>query len=95
MLPCVARARCPAREHRALTVTNQALPEAIGRIYVERYFPPRRKARVQAIRDHVVAAFCHRVDAAAWMTEPTKTIALTKLKAMYFGVGYPEKWQDD
>jgi predicted metalloendopeptidase len=84
-----------SREERAVAATNQALPEAVGRLYVQRYFPPASKARAQAILDHVVAAFTRRVEHASWMGEPTKTVALAKLKAMYFGVGYPERWNDE
>lgn len=83
------------REQRAIAATSQAMPEAVGSLYVQRYFPPATKARVQAILDNVVAAFTRRVAAVAWMTAATKSVALAKLKDMYFGVGYPEKWQDD
>jgi predicted metalloendopeptidase len=50
---------------------------------------------VQSILDHVVAAFSRRVAAVPWMTAATKSVALAKLNGMYFGIGYPEKWQDD
>ncbi len=83
------------REQRAIAATNQAIPEAVGRLYVQRYFPAASKARVKSILDHVVAAFRRRVAAVPWMTAATKSLALSKLKGMYFGVGYPEKWQDD
>ena len=83
------------REQRAIAATNQALPEAVGRLYAQRFFPAASKARVQSILDHVVAAFSRRVAAVPWMTAATKSIALAKLKGMYFGIGYPEHWQDD
>lgn len=83
------------REQRAIDATNRALPEAVGRLYVERYFPATTKARVKSILDQVVAAFSARVAAAPWMTAATKSVALSKLQGMYFGVGYPEAWQDD
>jgi predicted metalloendopeptidase len=50
---------------------------------------------VQSILDRVVAAFGQRVAAVPWMTAATKSVALAKLKGMYFGVGYPAQWQDD
>ena len=84
-----------AREQLAFDATNQALPEAVGRIYVGRYFPANSKARVRVILDHVVAAFRKRVASAQWMSAESKRVALAKLDAMYFGVGYPDKWQDD
>ncbi|MGI9026264.1 MAG: M13 family metallopeptidase [Burkholderiaceae bacterium] len=84
-----------SREERAIAATNQALPEALGRLYVQRYFPAATKARVKSILDDVVAAFSRRVADVPWMTAATKSVALSKLNGMYFGVGYPEKWQDD
>lgn len=83
------------REQRAIAATHEALPEAVGRVYVERHFPPATKARVQAILDQVVAAFGRRVAAVPWMGPETKRVALAKLKTLYFGVGYPQKWPDD
>lgn len=83
------------RERRAIDATNQALPEAVGRLYVQRYFTPADKARVKSILDHVVAALQRRVAAVPWMGGPTKAVALSKLKAMRFGVGYPDRWRDD
>ncbi len=77
---------------RATEVTRTAMQDAIGKLYAERYFPPQHKARVQAIATNVVAAFTARVEAAAWMSPSSKTQALAKLKALYFGVGYPENW---
>ena len=84
----------PPREQRALRATQSALGDAIGRMYVERYFPADQKARVQRIVANVTAAFIERVMGAAWMTPATRTIALAKLRSVYVGVGYPEQWQD-
>jgi predicted metalloendopeptidase len=61
---------------------------------VERYFPVEEKARVQAIVANVIAAFRRRVEAASWMSAETRATALAKLDSVYFGVGYPERWQD-
>ncbi|WP_171091069.1 M13 family metallopeptidase [Usitatibacter rugosus] len=82
------------RAARALDATQRAMSEGLGRIYSERYFPPAYKARVRGIVDNVVAAFSKRVEAVAWMTPESKQVALAKLKTLYFGVGYPENWQD-
>jgi putative endopeptidase len=82
------------RAQRAVEATQSAMSDAIGRMYAERYFPPEHKARVQVIVENVIAAFTQRVEAVAWMSPGTKTIALAKLRAVYFGVGYPERWQD-
>ena len=82
------------RAQRALEATLSAMSDAVGKMYTERHFPPEHKARVQAIVANVVAAFTRRVEAAAWMSPATQAMALAKLRNLYFGVGYPERWQD-
>jgi putative endopeptidase len=82
------------RADAATQATQTAMSEAIGRLYAERHFPAAHKARVQAITANVIAAFTRRVEAATWMSPASKTQALAKLKAVYFGIGYPEKWTD-
>ena len=84
----------PARAQQALAVTQVAMSDAIGRMYVERYFPAEQKARVQAIVANVAVAFAKRAEAATWMSPATKAIALEKLKRLYVGIGYPEHWQN-
>src|SRR5262249_11172117 len=88
-------APAPPRAQRAIAVTNQALPDAVGRLYAERFFPAATKTRAQTILDNVKAAFVRRVAAVPWMTAMTKQVAAAKLQAMYFGVGYPEQWRND
>jgi putative endopeptidase len=88
-----AAAQSP-REQRAMDATSQALPDAMGRMYVEKYFPAETKAKVQSIVADVIDAFAKRVETAQWMTPATKKQALLKLRAMHFDVGYPEKWAD-
>ena len=83
-----------SRAQRALEATQAAMSDAVGRLYTERHFPPEQKARVQAIVANVVAAFTHRVEAATWLSPASKTMALAKLRRLYFGVGYPDRWQD-
>ncbi len=82
------------RADRALEATQAAMGEAVGRMYAERYFPPAAKARVEAIVANVVAAFVRRIEAAPWMSPATRTLALAKMKTLYFGIGYPDQWQD-
>jgi putative endopeptidase len=79
---------------RALAATQSAMRDALGRMYVERYFPPEQKARVERISDNVRAALMKRVEAATWMSPATKASALSKLKTLYVGIGYPERWED-
>ena len=84
----------PDRAQRAIEATQAALGEAVGRLYAERYFAPAQKARLQVIVANVIAAFRKRVEAASWMSAETRATALAKLDAVYFGIGYPERWQD-
>ncbi|HWZ29463.1 MAG TPA: M13 family metallopeptidase, partial [Gemmatimonadales bacterium] len=83
------------RAQRALEATQMALSEAVGRLYAERYFPAGQKGRVQAIVANVVAAFSRRVATVTWMSARTRTLALAKLRTLYVGVGYPDRWADD
>ncbi|MEO8334542.1 MAG: M13 family metallopeptidase [bacterium] len=83
-----------SRAQRASTMTHVAMSDAIGRMYAERYFPAEQKARVQAIVANVVAAFAKRLEAVTWMSPATKAVALEKVKTLYVGVGYPERWPD-
>jgi putative endopeptidase len=83
-----------SRAQRALAATQQAMSGILGRLYVERYFPPQQKARVQAIATNVIAVFRERVKAATWLSPTSRKQALAKLETVYFGVGYPEKWED-
>ena len=76
------------------TPLRLAMSDAIGRMYAERFFPAEQKARVQRIVGNVTAAFIKRVEAATWMSPATRTLALAKLKTLYVGIGYPERWQD-
>jgi predicted metalloendopeptidase len=84
----------PDRAQRALEATQAALGDAVGQLYAERYFPPEQKARLQGIVANVIAAFRTRVETASWMSVETRNTALAKLDAVYFGVGYPERWPD-
>jgi predicted metalloendopeptidase len=82
------------RAKRAVDVTNAALGEAIGRLYVERHFPPAAKARVQEMVANLQAAFGRRIDTLSWMTPATKARAKAKLAVLKVGVGYPDAWRD-
>jgi predicted metalloendopeptidase len=84
-----------SRPERALAATQSAMRDAIGRMYVERYFPAEQKARLERISDNVRAALMKRVEGATWMSPATKASALLKLKTLYVGLGYPDRWPDD
>jgi putative endopeptidase len=82
------------RWQRGVDYTNGALGEAVGRLYVGRYFPAETKAKVQAMVADLVRAFGKRIDALAWMSPETKAKAKQKLETLKVGVGYPDKWED-
>ncbi|MFT3772065.1 MAG: M13 family metallopeptidase [Minicystis sp.] len=82
------------RWKRAVAVTDEALGEAVGKLYVAKYFPPSEKARAEAMVRNVIAAFGKRIDALEWMAPRTKAEAKAKLAALKVGIGYPDKWRD-
>jgi putative endopeptidase len=82
------------RWKRALAHVNADLGDAIGKIYVAKYFPPSSKAAVQELVKNLLAAFDRRIDGLNWMAPQTKAQAKAKLKTLRVGVGYPETWRD-
>ncbi|MCU1276733.1 MAG: Metallopeptidase [bacterium] len=82
------------RWKRAVIATDHALGEAVGKLYVARYFPPAEKKRAEEMVRNLLAAFGRRIDKLAWMAPATKAKAKAKLAALKVGVGYPDKWRD-
>lgn len=82
------------RWKRAVALTDDAVGEIVGKLYVEKYFPPEEKKRAEEMVKNIVAAFGKRIDALAWMSPKTKEQAKAKLAALKVGVGYPDKWRD-
>ena len=82
------------RWKRGIAATSAALPEAVGQIYVARYFPPETKAQMQAMVKNLIAAFGARIDRLEWMSPATKVKARQKLATLRVGVGYPDSWVD-
>jgi predicted metalloendopeptidase len=80
------------RWKRAVNATNDALSDAVGKLYAAKYFPPEAKAKAQAMVKNIIAAWGRRIDALTWMTPATKAKAKEKLFALYVGIGYPETW---
>jgi len=85
----------PPRWRSAAEVTGKALGEAVGKVYVERYFSPETKRSVESLVSHLLTAFDHRIDGLSWMSPVTKAKAKEKLATLKVGVGYPDKWRDD
>jgi putative endopeptidase len=84
----------PERDKATITATNGAVGQAVGQLYMQHYFPPEAKAKVQAMVNDLIAAYRARIPNIAWMSPQTKEKALTKLAAFTIGVGYPDKWID-
>lgn len=84
----------PARWKRAVDATSDDLDYAVGRAYVQKYFPPEAKAEVQDMVKNLIATFDERLDTLAWMTPATRAKAKEKLSALRVGVGYPDTWRD-
>ena len=79
---------------RAVSLDNELLGEAIGRIYTARYFPESAKQRMLALVNNLQTALGERIKAQGWMSDKTKQKALEKLGAFYIKVGYPNTWRD-
>ena len=81
-------------DERALQVVNGSIGEALGRLYVDKKFPPEAKAKAQQMIQNVVAAYETRINNLPWMNADTKKAAVNKLKKMAIKIGYPDKWKD-
>lgn len=71
-----------------------ALGEAIGQVYVERYFPPEAKAAMVDLVENLRTALGERIDGLDWMGDETKAEARAKLASFNPKIGYPDKWKD-
>jgi len=82
------------RWKRAVAFVEDAMGEAIGKIYVERHFPAEAKARMDALVGHLVEAYRQSIATLEWMSEPTRHRALEKLDAFRPKIGFPVRWRD-
>ncbi|RAP36240.1 metallopeptidase [Legionella quinlivanii] len=82
------------RWKRVVNTESQALGFAIGKMYVEKYFPPASKAQVMEILNNIKQALRDELKTLQWMSPATREAALKKLELMKERVGYPEKWWD-
>ncbi len=79
---------------RGSTLVTNAMGEEIGKVYVERYFPPEAKAEADELVRNVIAAMDRRIQGLTWMAPETKRRARAKLAAFTPKIGYPEEWRD-
>jgi putative endopeptidase len=82
------------RWKRGVQNTNLALGEAVGKLYVAKYFSAAEKARAEAMVKNLIAAFGQRIEKLDWMAPETKSKAKAKLAVLKVGVGYPDRWRD-
>ena len=82
------------RWKRAVSSVEGALGEALGQLYVERFFPPAAKERMERLVANLQVALGERIAVQDWMSDETKKVAQDKLDAFYVKVGYPNKWKD-
>ena len=82
------------RWKRAVSVTQGALGEAIGKVYVEKHFPARAKEEMKVLVDYLLEAYRLSILELPWMSDVTKQKALEKLQKFTPKIGYPDKWRD-
>lgn len=82
------------RWKRAVGTVDNVLGEAVGQIYVQRYFPESSKQRMTELVNNLAVALGERIDAQEWMSQETKQRAHEKLSTFYVKIGYPNKWKD-
>ncbi|MDR2628056.1 MAG: M13 family metallopeptidase [Dysgonamonadaceae bacterium] len=82
------------RWKRSVDAVNACLGEAVGALYVEKYFPPAAKEKMLQLVGHLKLALGERINALPWMTDETKAKAQEKLSAFRVKIGYPDKWRD-
>ena len=82
------------RWKRAMSVPNGLLSEAVGEMYVARYFPEKDKERMLELVGNLQQALSQHIDALDWMSDETKARAQEKLSTFTVKIGYPDKWKD-
>ncbi|WP_322857825.1 M13 family metallopeptidase [Mycobacterium shigaense] len=82
------------RWKRGVSLVESLMGDAVGKLYVQRHFPPGAKARIDTLVDNVREAYRLSISELDWMTPQTRERALTKLSKFTAKVGYPVKWRD-
>jgi predicted metalloendopeptidase len=82
------------RWKRAIATIDGTLGEVLGKLYVEKHFPPAAKQRMDEMVRNLVAAYRERIESRDWMGPKTKKLAHAKLDTVLPKIGYPEKWRD-
>ena len=82
------------RWKRVTATVDGAMGEALGQLYVEKYFPAEAKTRMEVLVQNLITALGQRIDMAEWMTDATKANAHEKLGTLLVKIGYPDEWRD-
>jgi putative endopeptidase len=82
------------RWKRGVSLVEGSLGEAVGKVYVEKHFPPAAKARMQELVANLIEAYRVSIEGLDWMSAQTKVKALEKLHKFTPKIGYPDKWRD-
>jgi putative endopeptidase len=82
------------RWKRGIALLDGSIGEALGKLYVAKYFPPQNKARMQALVQNLLEAYRRDIDTLDWMSAETKLGAQAKLAKMSPKIGYPDHWRD-
>jgi putative endopeptidase len=82
------------RWQRGVTLVDEAIGEGLGKLYVAQYFPPEKKARMDALVKNLLAAYRQSIESLDWMGPETKRQAQAKLAAFSPKIAYPVKWRD-
>ena len=88
-----AKQQRPLNE-RALQTVNGTIGEALGKLYVDKYFPAEAKEKAQEMIANVIKAYQNRINQVTWMSDSTKAKAIAKLETTRIKVGYPDDWKD-
>lgn len=84
----------PPRQERIVEVCNEVIGEALGKLYVDAYFPPEAKAVAVELVNDLKGAYAERIKKLAWMSDSTKVKAMEKLEKLQVKIAYPDKWKD-
>ena len=88
------RRELPPRWQRGVRLVNNQIGYAVGKVYVEEFFPPEAKVRMEQLVQNLFAAFEQSIDELEWMGDETKAMAQDKRSRMMTKIGYPDVWRD-
>ena len=84
----------PPRWKNGIALVERSMGEGLGKLYVEQYFPPERKARMEELVKNLLASYKTSIDTLEWMSPETKLEAQAKLAKFKYKIAYPDKWRD-